>query len=478
MKKTGRAGAGKGGRKKRRNAPKKRTGEKKNNLRRIARFHFKATAVFLVAYLFFGLLVGPAAILLDWKKKYAQAADVAVSAWVAGPPGTPVVETESGCDSESPYVRLSWDATTDTDNYDIYRDSALLVTGITAVSYEDTNVSSGTAYSYEVVANGPLGSTSSEAADAEPGECASPAPDPALQIISINGRDLSALSGILKVTDRTPTFTGTTNIPFARIRLEVYSGPSLISSTVANGNGYWSWTVPDKLDYGLHTIYVTAIDPADAARYTTSRQNFRVGKKEAGSDDDDDVSAENIHGPLPTPETVEKRAPFGLKLEIENGGRKIYMGSDIATSLSVVKLRDFTAEKRPVKYEIVDARGNVVFETEEEMQFFKGAEYKKNIALPAYLSSGKYRLQVRMSKEGYLISAETAFEGFERPILRLGNELVVTYPQAISYAGHMVLAMLLLLAFFAALAAREYWLSRRARTFVDEKKLARGGYIS
>lgn len=462
---------------------------KKSVLRKITRWHLLLTIAVLVLYLALGFWLGPGALQNDIKGKVAGATTF-LSVHIMGPPGKPVVTATPGCDSSSPYIQLSWDATNDTDNYDINRDSAPLITGIASVSYKDTNVSANTTYTYDVVANGPLGNTASDAVSATTGDCYVPPPEPTNKIITIENIDLTTYKKIPKIEKRTPTFTGTTNIAYALIRAKLYTGPLIIASTTANENSYWTWKVPKKLDYGLHTLYVTAIDPSDSSRYKTDQAVFKVVREEEEEEEDEDekeVAAVSLPAAGPAPAETkpfgkqpsqEEVAPFELKIDVVNKDKVVYMGSDLLTDLSILKIRDFTEENDLVVYKVIDFRGNTVLEGEEAMKLKEGAVYKKSIKLPDYLSAGKYIIRAETEKEGYLISSEDSFEGIEKPIFNLGGGVIITYPQLVSSVGYLFMFLLLLLIIFLLLVAREYWLTRRARFFVDEEELSRDGYIS
>ena len=161
-----------------RKSERKKISKKRKILRKIAKFQIVLTGVVLALYLALGFWLGPGSLKQDIRGKVAGV--TTVSLHIAGPPGKPVVTAAPGCDSSSPYVQISWDATDDTDDYDINRDSAPLITGITSTSYKDTSVAASTTYSYEVVANGPLGNTASDPVNATTGDCYVPLPEPTM----------------------------------------------------------------------------------------------------------------------------------------------------------------------------------------------------------------------------------------------------------------------------------------------------------
>lgn len=200
--------------------------------------------------------LGPGALQRDIEGKVAGA-NIVLSLHITGPPGKPVVTTSANCANSQPYIRLSWAFTEDTDSYDIWRDGALLASGITNNLYQDTSVALGTVYSYYAVANGPLGSTQSDTVtETAPAECYVPPPPPpppedaVCQIISLDSIQLTNFRCLPKTKKKKPFFTGTTNISGARIQAEISSRSGkrkVISSFTANENGYWSWRVQGKL---------------------------------------------------------------------------------------------------------------------------------------------------------------------------------------------------------------------------------------
>ena len=452
----------------------------RKKLKRLAKIHSTLTVLFLIGYFIFGLLMGPGFFQNDLGNKYAWAATTltTLNIHLAGPPVKPIVAAATGCDVTSPYVELSWNSTNDTDNYDVYRSGLPLVSGITDTSYKDEGVNASTTYTYYVVANGPYGSTASDGINATTGECGAPILQPSCTIITIDKINATNLTNIPKITDRTPKFTGTTNIPLAEMRFEIYTGPNIVVSSVANANGYWSFQVPAKLDYGLHRIYVTATDPNDALRFKVATLDFRIihkGEEEEGKKAPAKISVQqNQENGLAN----QEKAPFALQLEVENKDGWVYGGSDLITKLTLTKFRDFKEVGRTVKYEVIDASGRVVLEKDVPQLLRDGESFYETINIPGYLKEGTYTIRAETQADQFLIRAENTFEIKEKPVFNLGGGLIITYPVIVSSLGTLSLAFLLILLIFLLLLAREYWLSLKAVIEVDEKELGRDGFIS
>lgn len=450
-------------------------------MKRLAKIHTTLTVLLMVGYFTFGFLLGPGFFQNDLGNKYAWAATTltTLSIHLAGPPVKPVVSGTPGCGVTSPYVALSWNATNDTDNYDVYRNGLSLATGITDTSYKDESVNTSTTYTYSVVANGPYGSTTSDAISATTGDCGAPTPQATVRIITIDKINVTNLSETPKITNRMPKFTGTTNIPSAQMRFEIYTGPNIVVSSVANANGYWSFKVPVKLDYGLHKIYVTATDPNDASRFKVTTLDFKIIHEEG--------EREKEKAPTPisvqqNPQNViipqEEAAPFAFNLDVENKDKIVYAGSDLITKLSLIVLGNFKEVERNIKYQVIDSSGRVILEKDTLKLLREGENYYESINIPSYLKKGTYTIRAQTQSDQFLISAENLFEIKEKPVFNLGGGLIITYPVIVSSLGTLSLAFLIILMIFLLLLAREYWLSRKALLGVDEDELKRDGFIN
>jgi len=51
---------------------------------------------------------------------------------------------------------------------------------------------------------------------------------------------------------------------------------SILGTGNADKSGIWKWTVPQQLDYGIHTLYVTATDPNDSTNTETSIYRIEI----------------------------------------------------------------------------------------------------------------------------------------------------------------------------------------------------------
>jgi len=80
---------------------------------------------------------------------------------------------------------------------------------------------------------------------------------------------VSVTTAVPKTTNRTPAFVGLSNMPFAFIDYEIIN-PPITDSGFADRRGVWRWKVPNQLNYGIHTLNVTATNPYDLTDEKTS----------------------------------------------------------------------------------------------------------------------------------------------------------------------------------------------------------------
>jgi len=92
-------------------------------------------------------------------------------------------------------------------------------------------------------------------------------------LLNIDGEPVTA--EIPRTTNRTPTFVGRCNLPFANMDYEMRQ-PTILGTGKADAAGLWKWTVPQQLSYGFHVLYVTATDPNDSTNTETSTYRIEV----------------------------------------------------------------------------------------------------------------------------------------------------------------------------------------------------------
>ena len=481
--------------------PKKNSRRKKKRntfIRSAVKLHTTITVIVVILYLTFGMLLDPSLLFGDLQKKYAQAATVTVSLWVPGPPGKPAIATQAGCNGTSPYISLSWNPTTDTDSYDIYRNGEPLITGLLFSPYRNDNVQAGVSYSYHIVANGSLGHTQSDEINVTPSGCytppppspppPSPPPPPVIAPATINGKDISCLTKTTKTSAQSsvpvaysntarPFFSGTTNIANAKIKITlVWKKTVVISTLQANDNGYWSWRPPKNLKKKYYTLYIAATDPKDPTQTTETSINLTVqpGKK----------IKETC-----TPNTIKSASPLYPKsfpapsLEIASQGNQnkpIASGQVLGEEISLVAPdKSSFGNKNTINYILEDPQGKIILSQQDSLPSNLDQPLLKNFSIPRFSSSGDYKLLAStIASDGTLLTAEKNFAVQESPLLNMGGTMSFTYTDILNKMGWFAVVLIAILGLLLSLSLFEWVLSRRAAIGITEEELGRGGFIS
>lgn len=86
-------------------------------------------------------------------------------------------------------------------------------------------------------------------------------------ITQVDNQDYDPSVQTITTTNHRPPITGTAP-PGATVTILIHSKP-ITGTTVADGNGYWSWTPPVDVPTGKHSAFVTITDTAGATQQAT-----------------------------------------------------------------------------------------------------------------------------------------------------------------------------------------------------------------
>ena len=497
-------------------------------LRKTTKIHASFTLLLIIFYVAVSLVWNPRFILDDARDKYAHAATIQILARVAGEPGQPIPSGQGQCLRGVPYVSLSWNATSDTDTYDIERDFLALTTGLQTATYQDNAVLKNTTYAYIVTANGPKGSTASDPLSISVPACPVLS-SPTCQIETIDTNQISALGQSFRTTDTEPTFSGTTNIPNAKIEITLEGKPTIFATTSANANGYWEWSVPQTLEIGSHIIYATALDPNDSTRAATDHFSFEIYIKNKTNNNSSNNSsggttstntavpstnaanttspgqpnfssapqnAENPatpdEGQLPSSEKPTQSAPFDLNIQVGNSRNVAYVGKDLEIN-SVIKNITCFAKNIKIDYDIFDQKNNKVASGSSQLDcgsknagnfdlvspaLAQDLEQPIKLTLPKNLAPGQYRIVLKIPQGDKIVAAEASFEVREVPLVTLTSGAEITPTQILRYTSWIIMAFLLVLFLFLILLVFEHRLAQNALIQITENYLARKGFTT
>ena len=465
-------------------------------LRRAAKLHMKIATFMLVLYLVLGALIDPRFLLYDFRQKYstlAASSNVSVSLRIIGAPQAPILTGTPEFQNNILYNQLDWNDPIDATSYDVYRDGILLISGLTNSDYRDTNVQSNIYYTYKVLARGPSGQAYSNEITIHTKQI--PLPNNLNCLITTVGGNTFYYNPPLQHTDdHTPPITGTTNIPNALIQVTIESPNGklvVVGTTYANANGYWSWDCPTSLDDGKNKITATAIDPNNSLRSFTTSGYFLVNKKP------DKTSTKSSNSSTTTPEsttqptTTENIAPSDIAPEVSesapapslmlrtsvgNKDRIVLENEQLALSTKLLTSRTFAAnEKIDLQYIFTDEKGNIVYQFSEKVTVPSDKIIKKNVEISNLIPEGNYKVLVKMTDNGVLISAEDTFTVKGLYLFSIGSTRI-KMSQVMQSLSWIIIFLFLLAFFFSFLLGLEIFLVGD-RSEISEFDLQKRGYF-
>lgn len=459
---------------------------KKQKFKKIARAHLIFTMIIFGLYLALSSVYGTEFIFSDIREKFSAFADeaIVITAKVLGPPIEPVVSGTAVCENGKISVNLDWAEDENSETFDIERDGSTLVMGLINSQYTDNNVSVASTYEYIVTARGvmdPGQAVSQVVSVTTLAECKIVLPPPIVNILTFNNKNVSSYVGDFKTTLKRPTFSGTTNIPNAIVRLELHSAIVIVAEVLANNAGYWEWSPLIDLSIGNHQLFISAQDPVDILRNSNTTFNFIVenvveeddSKKHDKNDKASNKtknSAENKNVPV---RNAEQKIPFGFALSLQNNS--ILQGDDLIAQIELQDLvGEYIGKEADIEYRIVNNKGIKVFDYTQKTNLTESM-LTQDIQIPRYFKEGEYKLQANISAEKYNISREISFAILPVPFINLGGGTVVTYPEFLSKLGTIGLVMLISLIIWLLVFMREYWLYLHAWRHVTERSLDRLG---
>lgn len=447
-----------------------------------------AYAVFVVAlgvgYLEFGVLTqpNPNVVFSDIHTKLAWASStVGFSHQVYGTLSKPSVSASSGCENGSSYVYLSWGLDPNATGFEITRDGTMLAGGITSNSYRDYAVLSNFSHEYVVTAIGPHDTSTSDTLSILTDNCPVAGEAPTVDVRLLNGESVSEYEYESKIviTDQTPTFSGNSNAPNARVYIRLTNDPHIVTIIDTNENGHWEWTSSRQLEYGKwYTLYVTA--EADSGIFSDTRElNFKV-TRESSLDEESSGGLEDygsgasavsmflvpqaldardevpVVPAKPFEQSNERIEPSGLAVceldprwcvsylieaEILNDNQTLNPGELLHIQAGVLEGSvDVLSDLTPTA-SILDSYGEVVDITRAPWDRHDAHSLYRSFALLETLVPGQYTLRLEtVSPSGVVISSEKVFSVKEPHFVNLGGGAYLTPSQILSMFGWFVLA--------------------------------------
>lgn len=433
----------------------------------------------LFIYLSIGLFFDSNFFQRDLSEKFGIVAgsstNTVLSIRIVGPPEKPVVTATPMCDV-SPYVKLTWNTTLDTDYYDISRDGNPLVAGILGTSYDDYAVNYSTLYSYIVTAFGPSGNTPSDPVSATTLNECNVLPAPSCVITKFDETNLAGYSGIPKTKKQNPKIYGTTNMPDALISIHITGESEVFSATQASPTGYWTWKPLHDLHPGSYHMVVMATDPADPSRQASATLDFKIEEKEKEEHkkkEEETVPAKPVTPTIPVTPIIpeEESEVFKLDVQVENHQDTVYAGKKLILKVSISHTDKFPHTEQELHYYVTDPDGKIVAESTDKVFVDKDMVIDKSIKISRLMKPGNYKISVESSYKNTLITADHAFKVKEMPVINIGGNIEFTLTELMSRLSWIIIGLLLLLIMFILMISIEYLIYNRSLIHITEENL-------
>lgn len=459
-------------------------------VRRLFRLHVLALFVFLGVY-FVLAFFDPGLLSYDMRQKFHALADeaVAITATVLGPPVQPVVTATAVCDEDTGTlsVALNWADDANSYTYDVSRDSAPLVSGLSSSAYNDTVVVVGTTYQYEVTANGPMGpgsATSDPVSVTTPSACEVTAAAPTVTIVSFAGKNIDTYEGTPRVSGRRPLFSGTTSMASATLLVTI--GSSFSAQFSANSNGYWEWRPPQNLSSGSHTFTVVATDPDDSTRQATASLRFDT-LKESNNDavstskktSSTGVTVSASAGTGTEQGVAEKTLPpFHFAFSLDGNEQSVLQGRELKIFLTLRGLLEkYTHITVPIRYSLTDTGYEVLFSETRDAYLTEGATIRESFVIPPHVAPGEYLFRAEILLDDRNVSQTFPVSVRELPLIQLSSGETISYADIVRNLGWLSFFFLLALLLWMLLFIREFALYLQGDREVTEYDLKKAGYI-
>lgn len=490
---------------------------------KIMKIHLSFSIFFAILYIALSLIYSQEFLLADIKGKFTALAEetVAITAKVLGPPEKPLVSGSAVCSNGHLSVDLDWPDDEGSYSFNIEKDGLILVNGLADSQYKDELVETGQIYSYIVTAFGsmnPGNVVSDTVAVAMPDECEVILPDLVVNIVTLAGKNVLNYEGVPAITSRRPIFTGTTNITNADIPILIYESAAIsaqntdnangywsgeapvdvnlgvhnvqiiATQTTANANGYWSWEAPVDLNLGAHNVQIIATDPADISRKVSDDLKFKIVKVDNEKNNNNEknkeisvinsnsqqISEENTAESEETFQEEKKEIPLSFVLDLDRD--EVFQGKDLETSIYINKLdTDYEGAEVILRYSVFDEKGENKISFLENSSLNLGRKIDKKINIPGYFKNGRYQIKVEIIFDKYNISRDVFFNLLERPVLKLGGGIIMTYSEILSNIGSIASLLILLLLLWLILFLIERSLYLHALRHITEINLRKIG---
>ena len=274
-------------------------------------------------------------------------------------------------------------------------------------------------------------------------------PDAVTGITGLVSWSVSALTQIVpalpelpQTIDEAPTFSGVSSIPYALIFLEIHSAPIITGKTRADENGYWTWTCPEPIPLGTHTLEVTAQAPEDVSKKVVISQKFEV------------VAKEYV-------EEIKEKTLFDVVLIVRTEYKKVYPGDDLLIQAIIIKFEPKGRIDIPLHWQIRDEKEEIILDHTETMAIETQLSFIKNFHITEEAKVGKYAIFLEIPYNDTFVHSSDTFEIIKRPIFIIPGKIILTTKEFLKGILWIFVIFLLMFVIFIWALRREYRQSKR-----------------
>jgi hypothetical protein len=264
-----------------------------------------------------------------------------------------------------------------------------------------------------------------------------------------------------------PIFTGSTNVPYAKINLELIRVKRdgrytvVVDNMTANKNGFWLFRTPEYIKRGRYILYVTATDPDDENNIAQSSLRFNAVRVSAKKNTLT-MCWSKLNNKKITKHT-KKKTSSGISLDIGNSNN-IHSGDSLNINIS--------GNVQNSLVRVADSNGQIVYQDD-----LPGGSVGK-VQLPETLPAGEYTVTAENKVGDLLMIAEETFYLAEAPVVNFGGNITLSLNEILSSLSSIAIFISIILLLFLSALFLEYWMSKSRLFEIDERSLKKKGLIS
>ena len=314
---------------------------------------------------------------------------------------------------------------------------------------------------------------------------------PFIKIIQISGEEV--IQGVpTQIYNREPEFVGVTNLKSATIFLQYDYEPKKVYLAFANSDGVFIFYMPQYLDIGSHSLFLSAVSPYNPYFRAETLFTFEIlpikpslaptitpspSPHEIPTPTIAPVPSVSLY-PLPKSKDIanldvleprsNKKFPaykpiaitdqtYSIYVGITEDSKQIYPGEAVRFNTRISRLSPSAASEDiiPVHYFITDPNGKIIFDRTEQLLIRSSINTLSQLSTSFSAMKGKYELYAEIPSEGLTYISTDTFAIVE-PQYAVFPGLTISQSAVGRVLLRMIWAFSLILLLFLSLLYGEY----------------------